>query len=75
MIEKLQNWKKPLGWNYNLNFLHNPTNYKKVYEWNCDTLSLEFKNFRLLQQMLNFIPTPCTVMNELLCESTKHIFL
>ncbi len=43
-----------------------------VYEWDSNVLSQEFKNFGMLQQRLNFIPTPCVVMNELLYEPTKH---
>jgi len=39
---------------------------------NCDVLSLEPKGFRVHQQMLNFMQIPCEVMNELLCEPTKH---
>jgi hypothetical protein len=70
---KVTKWrKKPFGQNKNLNFLHNPTNYKEVYEWDCDVLSQEFEGFRTLQQTLNFIPTPCVVMNELFCEPIEH---
>jgi hypothetical protein len=61
-----------MGQNYYLNLLHNPTSYKEVYEWDYDVLSQEFKKFGMLQQMLNFIPTPCVMINKLLYESTKH---
>jgi hypothetical protein len=35
-------------------------------------MSQEFKNFGTFQQTLNFIPTPCALMNELFYEPTKH---
>jgi hypothetical protein len=70
---KVTKWrKKQMGQNKYLNLLHNPTNFRKIYEWNFDVPSQEFKTFRALQQMLNFIPTPCAVMNELFREPTKH---
>jgi hypothetical protein len=39
---------------------------------NFDVLSQEFKGFKVLQQTLNFIPTPYVVMNELFHEPIEH---
>jgi hypothetical protein len=48
---------------------------KDVYEWDSNVLSHEFKNLRTFQQMLNFTPTPCVMMNELFHEPIKHDYL
>jgi hypothetical protein len=39
---------------------------------NCYVLSWKSKGFKTFLQMLNFIPTPHVVMNELFCEPRKH---
>jgi hypothetical protein len=39
---------------------------------NSNVPSQKFKNFGTFQQMLNLIPTPCVVMNELFREPIEH---
>jgi hypothetical protein len=72
MIEKLQSGEKNHWAKTRIKTSYIIQLIIEIYEWRFDVLSQEFKGFKMLQQMLKFIPTPRAMMNELFCEPTKH---